>query len=66
MPLEALQGAEVLVLQEGVATPRAVQLGLRTLEAAQVQSGLQAGETVLLPPAQPGQRVRPKLRAQVP
>lgn len=66
LPLEALQGAQVLVLQEGVATPRAVQLGLRTLEAAQVQSGLQAGETVLLPPAQAGQRVRPQLRAQVP
>ena len=58
VPLQALHGSEVLVLEGGKATPRAVQLGLRTLEAAQVQSGLQAGEQVLLPPAQVGQRVR--------
>ena len=62
VPLQALHGSEVLVLDDGKATPRPVQLGLRTLEAAQVQSGLQAGELVLLPPAQPDQRVRAQVR----
>ncbi|MDH0380883.1 efflux RND transporter periplasmic adaptor subunit [Comamonas aquatica] len=65
LPLQALQGlreghsaAQVLVLQDGRATPRPVQVGLRTLEAAEIVDGLHAGDTVLLPPAQAGQRVR--------
>ena len=65
LPLQALQGlreghsaAQVLVLQDGRATPRPVQVGLRTLEAAEIVDGLRAGDTVLLPPAQAGQRVR--------
>ena len=64
LPLQALQGAknegaaQVLVLQGRQAQVRPVQLGLRTLQAAEVTQGLQAGDTVLLPPAQAGQRVR--------
>lgn len=65
LPLQALQGlreghsaAQVLVLQDGRATLRPVQVGLRTLEAAEIVDGLHAGDTVLLPPAQAGQRVR--------
>ena len=67
LPLEAVQGARdgsaaasVLVLDGGTARPQPVQLGLRTLEQVQVTQGLAAGETVLLPPAQAGQRVRPQ------
>ena len=65
LPLQALQAvkegaahARVLVLQGRTAVPQTVQVGLRTLEAAEIIQGLQAGDVVLLPPAQPGQRVR--------
>ena len=58
LPLAAVTGTQVLVLEEGKATPRNVQLGMRNLEEAQVQAGLQAGEVVVLPPAKAGQRVR--------
>lgn len=65
LPLQALHSlradspqAQVLVLQGGKATAKPVQLGLRTLEAAEITQGLQTGDTVLLPPAQAGQRVR--------
>lgn len=65
LPLQALQGAragslqaQVLVLDGGKAVARPVQLGLRTLQAAQITQGLQPGDMVLLPPAQDGQRVR--------
>lgn len=68
LPLDALQGAregraqaQVLVLDGGVATAKPVQVGMRTLESAEVTQGLQAGDTVLLPPAQAGQRVRAQL-----
>ena len=68
LPLQALQGvregsaqAKVLVLDNGKAAAREVLLGLRTLEQAEITQGLQAGDTVLLPPAQDGQRVRPQL-----
>lgn len=72
LPLQALEGAgsvgpgqggsvgSVLVLEDGKAIARPVQLGLRTLEAVQITGGLQVGDTVLLPPAQAGQRVRPQ------
>ncbi len=39
--------ATVLVAQDGVARERTLRLGLRTLEAAEVLEGLQAGELVL-------------------
>ena len=65
LPLEALQGARegsnqahVLLLDAGKARLHAVQVGMRTLTQAEVLQGLQAGDTVLLPPAQDGQRVR--------
>ena len=67
LPLQALLGAkdgasaaQVLVLNGGVATEKPVQVGLRTLELAEITQGLAAGDTVLLPPAQAGQRVRPQ------
>lgn len=68
VPLQALQGAKdgastasVLVLESGKATAKPVQLGLRTLQMVEITQGLEAGATVLLPPAQPGQRVRAQL-----
>lgn len=69
VPLEALQDAtegslhaKVLVLQDGKAAAKDVQLGLRTLQSAQITQGLQTGDTVLLPPAKAGQRVRAQLQ----
>ena len=65
VPLQALQGAKdgspqahVSVWEGGKAASRPVQVGLRTLEAAEIVQGLEAGDWVLLAPAQPGQRVR--------
>jgi HlyD family secretion protein len=49
----------VLVLQDGRAQTRQVQLGLRTLDAAEVLDGLAEGDTVLRGGAvQAGDRVR--------
>nr|WP_314708324.1 efflux RND transporter periplasmic adaptor subunit [uncultured Comamonas sp.] len=71
LPLQALQGAragslqaQVLLLVDGKATAQSVQVGLRTLEAAEVTQGLKAGDTVLLPPARADQRVRAQLQLQ--
>ena len=50
--------AQVLLLKNGKAVAQPVQLGLRTLQAVQITHGIEAGDTVLLPPAQAGQRVR--------
>lgn len=68
LPLQALHGAQdgspqaqVLMLEGGQAIAQPVQIGLRTLEAAEITQGLQSGDTVLLPPAQAGQRVRARL-----
>lgn len=65
MPLAALQATTpggsptVLVSADGRARARAVQLGLRTLDAAEVLGGLTAGETVLVGSAlRDDQRVR--------
>lgn len=70
LPLAALRpgadeaSATVLVAADGRAQARAVRLGVRTLQAVEVQDGLQDGELVLLGEAsaqvQPGQRVRAK------
>lgn len=68
LPLQALHGAQdgspqaqVLMLEGGQAIAQPVQMGLRTLEAAEITQGLKSGDTVLLPPAQAGQRVRARL-----
>ncbi len=66
LPQAALRGpaggdqASVLVLQDGRAQARNVQLGLRTLDAVEVLDGLKEGDTVLRGNAtlQDGQRVR--------
>jgi HlyD family secretion protein len=65
IPLAALRDgasagqAFVLVLEDGRAVQRSVQLGLRTLSAAEASSGLSAGETVLIGRALvPGQRLK--------
>lgn len=68
LPLQALlssaggagSAGSVLVLEGGKAVAKPVQLGLRTLEAVQITQGLQPGDTVVLPPAKVGQRVRPQ------
>ncbi len=65
IPLQALRGepaagnAVVWIERDGRVTERRVRLGLRTLEAAEVQEGLAAGDIVLLgTPPDPGARVR--------
>jgi HlyD family secretion protein len=65
LPLTALRpGASehegrVLVLEDGHARERNVQLGLRTLDQAEVTGGLAAGDTLLLDSQlTPGRRVR--------
>lgn len=68
VPLKALreaaagasgERATVLVVEDGRATVREVSLGLRTLDAVEVRSGLKDGEMVLLDATvAPGQRVR--------
>jgi HlyD family secretion protein len=66
VPMAALDGghggsaATVHVVHDGRVEARALRLGLRTLEAAEVLEGLAAGDVVLLGPApEPGRRVRP-------
>ena len=73
VPLAALRdspggtSAAVLVAQDGRSQERAVRLGLRTLDAAEVLQGLAEGEAVLLGSAvRPGARVRPRLIAWQP
>jgi HlyD family secretion protein len=68
LPLGALRpgaigtAGQVLVLEDGRVRERAVTLGLRTLDQAEVTAGLAAGDTLLLDPQlAPGARV--KLRA---
>ena len=65
VPMAALDGghggsaAIVHVVHDGRVEARALRLGLRTLEAAEVLEGLAAGDVVLLGPApEPGRRVR--------
>lgn len=60
-PAPAAQ-AQVLVAEQGRAQPRTITLGLRTLDAVEVLSGLTEGDTVLRADAalQPGARVRPR------
>ena len=73
VPVDALRGdqsassAVVLVERDGRIEERPVQLGLRTLDAAEVRAGLSAGDTVLrLPSGSPlkaGSRVRAAVAA---
>ncbi len=62
LPVRALHdSATVWVVEGGRVQPRAVTLGLRTLEVVEVTGGLAPEETVLLQgDAQPGARVRPR------
>lgn len=65
LPARALrsEGARqvVLVADGARAVERPVQLGLRTLDAVEIASGVREGELVLLAPAlKPGARVRPQ------
>ncbi len=69
LPLAALRGevpadahtAQVLVVEDGRAALREVQLGLRTLDQVELAGGLAEGELVLLDPSiAPGQRVKPR------
>ncbi|MES2481941.1 MAG: efflux RND transporter periplasmic adaptor subunit [Pseudomonadota bacterium] len=63
IPLAALRGtASVLVAQGGRAQTRELQLGLRTLDAAEVTQGLEPGAQLLIERGlQAGQRVRPRV-----
>ncbi len=70
LPVGALVGpsttsaATVWVVRDGRVEARAVQLGLRTLDAVEVRTGLVAGDVVLLDKtASPGSRVRLQLVA---
>jgi len=70
LPLRALRGNDahgeaptgsVLVVVDGRAAPREVQLGLRTLDQVELTGGLDDDEAVLLDPTpEPGQRVKPR------
>jgi HlyD family secretion protein len=52
VPLDALQNGSVFVVENGRAVRRAVKLGIRGREQAEVTDGLAAGEVVVLnPPA---------------
>nr|WP_304749323.1 efflux RND transporter periplasmic adaptor subunit [Rhodoferax sp.] len=69
LPIAALgaSGAAVLVLQAGRVQERAVRLGLRTLDAAEVLEGLSEGDLVLLKSTlKPGDRVRTQVVAWQP
>ncbi len=73
VPLSALRApggdgaASVLVLADGRAQARRVQLGLRTLDAAEVTGGLAAGDRVLRRGIlAPGEKVRPTVVAWEP
>lgn len=68
VPVDALRGdqaaatAVVLVERDGRVEERQVQVGLRTLEAAEILEGLNAGDTVLRGSVlKPGSRVRPAI-----
>ena len=70
LPVRALVGtadgptATVRVVVAGRVEERSIQLGLRTLDAVEVRSGLVAGDVVLLDKlARPGSRVRVELVA---
>lgn len=56
--------ARVMVVEGGQARTRRVVLGLRSLAAVQVLSGLEAGDIVLTAPVAEGRRVRARLAAQ--
>jgi HlyD family secretion protein len=59
-PMEG-DAAQLLVVSDGRAELRRVRVGLRTLDAFEVQDGLSADDLVLRAAAvQPGQRVRPR------
>lgn len=59
VPVGALEGSRVHVLQDGRVQAREVRLGLVTLDAVEVTQGLAAGDVVLLDPtAEPGSRAR--------
>ncbi|TFY99551.1 efflux RND transporter periplasmic adaptor subunit [Ramlibacter rhizophilus] len=63
IPLAALRGeASVLLVDDGRVAERAVRLGLRTLDAVEVQAGLASGDQVLMgaDPPGPGARVQPR------
>ena len=62
--IDAADNANVLLARDGRVKQRAVRLGLRTLDAAEVLEGLAAGDVVLLgPPLKPGSRVRVDISA---
>ncbi len=63
-PAAVARNAQVMVLENGRARARSVALGLRSLAAVEVLSGLQAGEQVLTAPVADGQRVRAVTAAQ--
>ncbi|MBS7781592.1 hypothetical protein KHY18_26655, partial [Acidovorax sp. CCYZU-2555] len=57
-PAASAASAQVMVVEGGKARARSVRLGLRSLAAVEVLSGLEAGERVLTAPVTDGQRVR--------
>lgn len=57
-PAASAASAQVMVVEGGKARARSVTLGLRSLAAVEVLSGLEAGERVLTAPVTDGQRVR--------
>ena len=57
-PAASAASAQIMVVEGGRARARSVTLGLRSLSAVEVLSGLEAGERVLTAPVADGQRLR--------
>lgn len=57
-PAATAASAQIMVVEGGRARARSVTLGLRSLSAVEVLSGLEAGERVLTAPVADGQRLR--------
>jgi len=61
IPSRALLAGRVFVVKDGVVKPRAVKVGFRNLERAEILDGLKEGEQVVVADQdlfKPGQRVR--------
>ena len=62
IPSRAIIAERVFVVHDGVVKPRAVKIGFRNLERAEILDGLREGEQVVVADQdlfRPGQRVRP-------
>ena len=57
VPLYAIKDNSVYVVQDGIATPRNIQIARQDSEMAYVSSGLKAGDLVILSTVNSGDKV---------